>query len=1171
MAVTIVQTGYKNIGAASSGSITLTSNVGVGNIGLICHQGANNNPITSITGGGYPGWAKLLGDNSVALGVVEVWAPTGVSTGGSLTLTVNYGSAGSGSDEVYYQEYPAGSKLVVANATGSTAYESGGPYSSMSTSSLSVQAGALLFAFAKTEGNGGTFSAAPSGFTAVSGLSNTSHAMAYETGLATGSDSITYAIVTTNDNGYIGLIEIVTGAVAITAAVSPSGSVTPTNKETAPLTLAVSPSVAPAYVNTEKSQLTSLAITASVLATPTNKETVPVTAAVSPSLTVATTNKELAPLASAVAASASVALTNKETAPLTITVSASLVVTPNDSVVGATFITAAIAPASTVTMTNKEAVAITSPMPCVSALGQLIGWNSFQDGLDNFSIGNSDGTVSSIATSTAQSHTGTMSLAVGLSGAGNGQLWGGAFTISPGEEIAATAWMFNPNSGDTGAIGSIQVGFYDTSFSNLGYVYGANATLTPNTWIELPPAVGVAPAGTMYVLTIMSMVPGAAETIYMDDVIISQALVDTTLVSLTAPVSAQSLVGGTAGAYNTLMTSLSPVGRWRLNDAIGAGTLADASGNANVAYYYGNMTLQALSPAPGTTGMQNDSTGTAYVLDNALLDFGTGSFSAICFIKAPTIPTNFPTPMSKQGYPDVSPAGWRFYIDTNGALHCYVEDASSNSVDRNTTGTSVCDNNWHMGVLVADRTAQTLVLYLDGALASQGSASSISGVGSVSNVSYLYINSTVAGTQVESAVLNYALTPAQVAKLWASLVPNMQASVAITASITPAATVSFTDTVAKTLTSAITASLTVSAISHEATAITASISTSTVVGLTNFEAVAVTTAISGTAVMSATALPSGGLTTSITPLAAVSITSTERVAITGSISGSLVVSMAGALLDQLTAVVSPSVVVSMTNHLSASLSCSVTASLSISATSIKYLPITVAVSCSAAASFNETSGTPLTFPVLSAASVSAANHEATAVTVTVLTSAALSATSTEQNALTVSITATLTVTSADVQTRALTVPVASSVVVTATNTERAPLAAAISSSLLTGAVNAEHVALAAAVLSSVAVSITDSVHIVLTAAISPHALVAAASTEHTPITAHIASLLAITYQLTYYEDLLSSIQSVLDMEALIDYFRATFIGRQSMDELVQPVMTGQQQSMSMNPIQQQLN
>ena len=172
----IVQTGHTNIGAASSGTVTMGANFTALSSGVLIHESANGNNITAVTGGGFSSWVSLCGSvSSGLLGALEAWVPVGLSTGGGGTtaISITYASAGSTSDECWVFEV-ANCGTIIGNintADVSTAV------TTFTSTALAVPVNSLQIVAAKTEGTG-SFTVNPSGFTPET-MVNATHALAY--------------------------------------------------------------------------------------------------------------------------------------------------------------------------------------------------------------------------------------------------------------------------------------------------------------------------------------------------------------------------------------------------------------------------------------------------------------------------------------------------------------------------------------------------------------------------------------------------------------------------------------------------------------------------------------------------------------------------------------------------------------------------------------------------------------------------------------------------------------------------------------------------------------------------------------------------------------------------------------------------------------------------------
>lgn len=225
-------------------------------------------------------------------------------------------------------------------------------------------------------------------------------------------------------------------------------------------------------------------------------------------------------------------------------------------------------------------------------------------------------------------------------------------------------------------------------------------------------------------------------------------------------------------AYDTLMASLTPRGWWKQNDAVDATQGADSSGNGLTGSYTSGTTLGQTGPITGTptdTAALYTGSQVLAVSDNALLDFGTGSFWVIGWINT-TQSTGFPGLISKGGA--VPTAGYQLQMTSAGYLEIKIGDGTTSVAVE--PAIAYNDGNWHMAVGVINRSSNLLSLYVDGAQV--GTSVSIASVGSVTSTASLFMGA-VTSTIAQSACGAGILTSSQVAALYAAHTPqNISAS-----------------------------------------------------------------------------------------------------------------------------------------------------------------------------------------------------------------------------------------------------------------------------------------------------------------------------------------------------------------------------------------------------------
>ncbi|MFA5206210.1 MAG: LamG domain-containing protein [Lentisphaeria bacterium] len=178
-----------------------------------------------------------------------------------------------------------------------------------------------------------------------------------------------------------------------------------------------------------------------------------------------------------------------------------------------------------------------------------------------------------------------------------------------------------------------------------------------------------------------------------------------------------------AGAgYVDVVTADNPVAYWRLGEASGTSTAADASGNSHTANYGGSPTLGvtgAITSAPASNQavtlngssqyaqVDNAGAGTAFVP-------GSGNWTMECWVKTTSAQQGVFMAWYVGGVGNHGGGGlYDLYMQTDGTVKGLLRGDSDNVVSV-TTSTTINNGSWHQVVGVLNRTTNTFALYVDG-------------------------------------------------------------------------------------------------------------------------------------------------------------------------------------------------------------------------------------------------------------------------------------------------------------------------------------------------------------------------------------------------------------------------------------------------------------------------
>ncbi|MBI5134472.1 MAG: LamG domain-containing protein [Candidatus Taylorbacteria bacterium] len=161
------------------------------------------------------------------------------------------------------------------------------------------------------------------------------------------------------------------------------------------------------------------------------------------------------------------------------------------------------------------------------------------------------------------------------------------------------------------------------------------------------------------------------------------------------------------------------VGLWDLDECSGT-TVRDRSGYGNNGAFNGSP-VWVSNDSPMAVGCSLSMTNGQGVTvpDSAILDIGLGSATRAMWFKT----TQAGAALMRKS--DSSNASGMIMNLTGGALQCYVHTNGTLSI----VGTTAYnDGQWHYASCVLDRTANTLAIYVDGALQGKADASVLIGI-----------------------------------------------------------------------------------------------------------------------------------------------------------------------------------------------------------------------------------------------------------------------------------------------------------------------------------------------------------------------------------------------------------------------------------------------------------
>lgn len=142
------------------------------------------------------------------------------------------------------------------------------------------------------------------------------------------------------------------------------------------------------------------------------------------------------------------------------------------------------------------------------------------------------GPNTTISQSTAQAHTGTHSLAMTATAAGNcSAVTNAQYAVTTGTVYTASCWVYTPN---VGRQCYMEIDFYNSGSTYIGYTDSATLTLTQNAWTQIS-FTATAPAGAAtFVLIMVPKAVNAGETFYGDTITLSPLSGSSTLTLLPA-------------------------------------------------------------------------------------------------------------------------------------------------------------------------------------------------------------------------------------------------------------------------------------------------------------------------------------------------------------------------------------------------------------------------------------------------------------------------------------------------------------------------------------------------------------------------------------------------------------------------------------------------------------
>lgn len=213
-----------------------------------------------------------------------------------------------------------------------------------------------------------------------------------------------------------------------------------------------------------------------------------------------------------------------------------------------------------------------------------------------------------------------------------------------------------------------------------------------------------------------------------------------------------------AGLYDTLLAALSPVGWWKLNDAVGSSTAADSSGNGTT----GNctaVTFGGAGPIAGDTSASFNSA-TSSIVDIANNSFTnlTGTMSLIAWVNTVSAAVN----QQACGRSYLT----SYYFNTTTTVGQGVSLYSSNV--QLAGANPINDGKWHMFVATISGTAGNI--YLDGAPLNSGTVGTLT-----STTDHFFIGKGLGtgpnfftGSIAQVALFNTVISAANVAALYAA-------------------------------------------------------------------------------------------------------------------------------------------------------------------------------------------------------------------------------------------------------------------------------------------------------------------------------------------------------------------------------------------------------------------
>lgn len=216
-------------------------------------------------------------------------------------------------------------------------------------------------------------------------------------------------------------------------------------------------------------------------------------------------------------------------------------------------------------------------------------------------------------------------------------------------------------------------------------------------------------------------------------------------------------------AFSDRIMSHSPLVYYRLNET-GTANPSDSSGND----IHGTMTGGYIWGQPGALSEDID---TALAIDGATIGFAKRSLPANKTLMAFVKTTSTDATSIYEGDPaltvwgDTSASVWDNFGIHGGKVQFRRFNNTSWQVF--TGATDVNDGEWHMIAVTYDSTTRMVKLYVDGAEDGSGTMTAHQAQGSVNTLGRGYSSDRFIGSLDEAAVFNFALSPTDIAALYA--------------------------------------------------------------------------------------------------------------------------------------------------------------------------------------------------------------------------------------------------------------------------------------------------------------------------------------------------------------------------------------------------------------------